>query len=211
MKSELDTLQWRYATKKFDASLKIPQDAWQDLEAAMRFAPSSLGLQLWKFLVIDSPNLRGQLRAASFGQAQVEDCSHFVVLCARRDVDEQDLTDYVELQKQIRKIDEASAQAALAKYRNYSFFWADAPTTKCYVESQIHLAAGFLTHAAAKMEIDTCIIGGMVPAQYDEILGLNNTRYRAVLGMAFGYRSADDTHATDAKVRYAAEQVIEHR
>lgn len=177
----------------------------------MRFAPSSLGLQLWKFIVIDSPELRSQLREASYGQAQVEDCSHFVVLCARRDVDEQDLTDYVNLQKEIRHIDEASAQAALAKYRNYSFFWADEATTKSYVESQIHLAAGFLSHAAAKMEVDTCIIGGMNPQQYDSILGLDDTRYRAVLGMAFGYRSTADKHAADAKVRYAPERVIEHR
>ncbi len=211
MKTEQETLQWRYATKKFDSTAIIPETTWQDLEAAMRFAPSSLGLQLWKFLVIDTPALRSQLREASYGQAQVEDCSHFVVLCARRDVDEQDLNDYVNLQKDIRKIDEASAQAALAKYRNYSFFWADAPTTKCYTESQIHLAAGFLTHAAAKLEVDTCIIGGMNPALYDEILGLNGTRYRAVLGMAFGYRSAEDAHAKDAKVRYAVERVIEHR
>ncbi len=211
MKSEQETLQWRYATKKFDSSAKINEQTWQDLEAAFRFAPSSLGLQLWKFIVIDSPELRSQLREASYGQAQVEDCSHFVVLCARRDVDEQDLTDYVELQKEIRNISEESAQAALAKYRNYSFFWADAPTTKCYVESQIHLAAGFLTHAAAKLEVDTCIIGGMNPAQYDAILGLDGTRYRAVLGMAFGYRSAEDSHAKDAKVRYASERLIEHR
>ncbi len=211
MKSEQDTLQWRYATKLFDSNAIIPEPTWQDLEAAMRFAPSSLGLQLWKFLVIDTPTLRAQLREASFGQPQVEDCSHFVVLCARRDVDEQDLTDYVNLQKEIRKIDEASAQAALAKYRNYSFFWADAATTKCYTESQIHLAAGFLTHAAAKMEVDTCIIGGMNPSRYDEILCLTETRYRAVLGMAFGYRSEQDRHANDAKVRYDATRVIEHR
>lgn len=211
MKSEQECLQWRYATKKFDATAKIPAQEWQDLEAALRFAPSSLGLQLWKFIVVDSPELRSKLRAASFGQPQVEDCSHFVVLCARRDVDEKDLVDYVNLQKDIRHISEQQAADALAKYRNYSFFWADAATTKCYVESQIHLAAGFLTHAAAKLEIDTCIIGGMIPAQYDEILELGDTRYRAVLGMAFGYRSSDDAHAHDAKVRYPAEQVIEHR
>ncbi len=211
MKSEQETLQWRYATKKFNTDAKIHESTWLDLEAAFRFAPSSLGLQLWKFIVIDSPELRSKLRAASFGQPQVEDCSHFVVLCARRDVDEQDLLDYVELQKDIRNINDEAAQIALAKYRNYSFFWADEATTKCYVESQIHLAAGFLTHAAAKMDVDTCIIGGMIPAQYDEILGLNDTRYRAVLGMAFGYRSAEDTHANDAKVRYAAERIVEHR
>lgn len=211
MKSEQECLQWRYATKKFDSAAKIPAQEWQDLEAAFRFAPSSLGLQLWKFIVVDSPELRSKLRAASFGQPQVEDCSHFVVLCARRDVDEQDLADYVKLQQDIRHISDEQAAAALAKYQNYSFFWGDAATTKCYVESQIHLAAGFLTHAAAKMEIDTCIIGGMIPAQYDEILELGDTRYRAVLGMAFGYRSSEDAHAHDAKVRYPAQQLIEHR
>ncbi len=211
MKSEQETLLWRYATKKFDTSALIPTEKWQNLEAAMRFAPSSLGLQLWKFIVIENPELRAKLKEASYGQTQVTDSSHYIVLCARRDVDEQDLLDYVQLQKDMRHISDEQAQGALEKYRNYSFFWADEPTTKSYVESQIHLAAGFLTHAAAKMEIDTCIIGGMSPAQYDDILELNDTRYRAVLGMAFGYRSSEDAHAQDVKVRYAADKVIEHR
>ncbi len=211
MSTQLDILNWRYATKKFEPSAIIPTDEWADLEEAFRLCPSSLGLQLWKFIVVSDKELREQLSTASFGQTQVRDASHYVVLCARRDVDDQDITDYINLQREIRGISEEAAAAASAKYANYSFFWKDEADAKAYLESQIHLASGFLAHTAASMSIDSCFIGGIIPAEYDRILNLEESRYHAVLGMAFGYRSAEDTHAQDPKVRYPASRVIEHR
>lgn len=210
MSTETDTLNWRYATKKFNPSAAIPEATWQDLEAAFRLCPSSLGLQPWKFLVIDSPELREALCSASFGQSQVRDAARFVVLCARRDIDEQDLQRYVDLQRAERGISDEQAAAALQKYAGYSFFWGTPEAAKAYLESQIHLAAGFISHAAANLRVDSCIIGGMIPAQYDAVLSLEGTRYRAVLGMAFGYRADDDPHARDPKIRFTAGEVIEH-
>jgi len=48
--SVIDALRWRYATKKFDASRKIPHDTWAALEHALVLSPSSMGLQPWKFI-----------------------------------------------------------------------------------------------------------------------------------------------------------------
>ncbi|MFM8285180.1 MAG: nitroreductase family protein, partial [Planctomycetaceae bacterium] len=64
----LDQLNWRYATKKFDPSRKIAPADWAVLEQAVTLAPSSYGLQAWKFFVVDSPAVRQQLLAASWNQ-----------------------------------------------------------------------------------------------------------------------------------------------
>lgn len=211
MNTTIETINWRYATKKFNADSKIPADQWLQLEEAFRLSPSSLGLQAWHFIVVDSPELREELCKASFGQSQVRDCSHFVVLCARRDIDKQDISDYLARKQEVLGMSQDAVDTAIARYQGYSFFWEDFASSKAYLESQVHLASGFLSYAAASMHIDSCIIGGMNPAEYNRILKLDDTRYRAVIGMAFGYRSIEDSHALEPKVRFVATQVIEHR
>ena len=80
----LFALKWRYATKEFDPAKKIPDETWKTLEQALVLTPSSYGLQPWKFLVIQNPDLRARLRPHANHQSQVTDCSHFVVFAMRK-------------------------------------------------------------------------------------------------------------------------------
>ena len=75
----LDKLHWRYAVKKFDPSQKISEADWFVLEESLRLAPSSYGLQPWKFIVVQNPEIRATLTPVSWNQTQVQDCSHYVV------------------------------------------------------------------------------------------------------------------------------------
>jgi len=54
-------LNWRYATKKFDPTRKISPEVWAVLEESLRLAPSSFGLQPWRFIVVNNPAIRAQL------------------------------------------------------------------------------------------------------------------------------------------------------
>ena len=63
-------LKWRYATKKFDPSRRIPDDDWRALEEALVLTPSSFGMQPWKFYVVDTPELKAKLVPASWGQKE---------------------------------------------------------------------------------------------------------------------------------------------
>ncbi len=206
-----ETIQWRYATKKFNTTAIIPEEQWQAIEDTLCLCPSSIGLQPWLFLVIKTAELREELRVASFGQSQVTDASHYVVLCARRSIEDSDLERLVAAKKEAYQLSDEQAASALERYKGYSFFWDSPEKLKSYVESQIHLAAGFVSYAAAQWRIDSCMIGGMVPEKYDEILGLNGTAYRSVLGIAFGYRDSSDAHANDPKVRFSKSELIEYR
>ena len=53
----LTALNWRYATKAFDTKA-LPAPLWEALQESLRLAPSSFGLQPWKFFVIADPAVK---------------------------------------------------------------------------------------------------------------------------------------------------------
>ena len=82
----LEQLQWRYATKKFDATQDISETDWTTLEQSLVLAPSSFGLQPWKFFVVKNPEIRSQLLPHSWNQPQIVDASHLVVFAIKKDI-----------------------------------------------------------------------------------------------------------------------------
>ncbi len=80
-----------------------------------------------------------------------------------------------------------------------------------WASNQVYIALGAFMTAAALLGVDTCPIEGFSPADYDRILGLEGSPYRSCVVCAAGYRDASDKYAGLAKVRYAADALIEHR
>jgi nitroreductase / dihydropteridine reductase len=80
----LKALEWRYATKKFDANKKLDQQTFERIISAGNLAASSLGLQLLKVINVVNPETREQLKLASYNQTQVTDASHFIVICGEK-------------------------------------------------------------------------------------------------------------------------------
>jgi nitroreductase len=206
----LQHLEWRYAVKKFDASRKISAPIWDSLETALQLTPSSYGLQPWKFVVVESADLRAQLREAAFHQSQVADCSHFVVFTHTPEVLEADVDKFLDAFATTRAIPRAN----LDGYRRVILgdvhghrkaFLSEWTRHQCYI------ALGNFMTSCALLGVDTCPMEGISPAKFDEILGLNPTRYRTVVACAAGYRSPDDTTATAAKIRYPKSDIIERR
>src|SRR5688572_20575293 len=79
----IERLEWRYATKQFDPTLKIDENTWSALEESLHLSPSSGGLQPWKFVVVTDAVMREKLLPASFGQTQIRNASHLVVFAAK--------------------------------------------------------------------------------------------------------------------------------
>ena len=57
-------LNWRYAVKKFDPERRITAAHWDVLQQSLVLAPSSYGLQPWKFIVVSSDEKKNQLPEA---------------------------------------------------------------------------------------------------------------------------------------------------
>jgi nitroreductase len=207
----LTQLRWRYATKRFDATKAIPADTWSALEQALLLAPSSFGLQPWKFVVVTTPALKQQLRAASWGQAQVTDASHYVVFAGLRTTTEADVDRFLQCQSQVR----GTPLESTAGYRKVLVdFLAKGWASKdlaAWNARQGYIALGQFMTAAAMIGVDTCPMEGIDMAAYDRILGLDGSRYTTLCACAVGYRAADDKYATAPKVRFPLGEVIERR
>ncbi len=212
LKTETVTQQlyWRYATKAFDPTRQIPDPVWTTLEQSLVLAPSSFGLQPWKFIVVRNPEIRQQLLEHSWGQTQVVDASHFVVFAIKQNIDEADVDQYVERMADVQDVSTENLEGYGSMVKG---FLDDPPfplNKDEWAARQVYVALGQFMTCAAMLGIDTCPMEGIVPAKYDEVLGLTSQDYSTVVTCAAGYRAPDDKHADRPKVRYTAETVIQY-
>ncbi|ARI83861.1 NAD(P)H-dependent oxidoreductase [Microcystis aeruginosa] len=204
----LEKLQWRYAVKKFDPSKKISEADWFVLEESLRLAPSSYGLQPWKFIVVQDPKIRAALTPVSWNQTQVEDCSHYVVLATLTKIEVAYVEKFVTKIAQVRELDVAS----LENYKNLMVSdLVNGPRSaivQWWSQRQSYIAMGMLMETAALLDIDACPLEGIEPAAYDRILQLEGSGYAAVAAVALGYRSLEDKYQLLKKVRFDRDEVI---
>lgn len=206
--SVADALRWRYATKKFDPLRKIPADTWAALEQALVLSPSSMGLQPWKFVVVQEAAMRTRLSAVSFGQRQPLDCSHFVVLAGRRGLDATDVERHLSRTAEVRGVPRESLKNFAEMLHGNTGKGREAGILDFWMAHQVYIALGGFITAAAVLGVDTCPMEGIETAKYDEILGLSALGYGTLCGCAAGYRASDDRNAHLPKVRFKAEDVI---
>lgn len=107
MKSVIQALQRRYATKKFDTSKKLSQADIDTLLESLRLSPSSFGLQPWKFIQVINPEVRVQLQANSRGQPQITEASDLIVIATKTNPQESDVEEYIQDIITTRKIGDA--------------------------------------------------------------------------------------------------------
>lgn len=202
----LAALNWRYAVKKFDSTKAIPGATWAALEQAMVLAPSSTGLQPWKFVVVTDPAMKKKLQPAAYNQAQIADCSHLVVFCAKAPPTVNDADRHVERTAHVRGVPVAS----LDGFRKMVVGLASKPEAEgiAWAARQTYIALGIFLASAAMIGVDACPMEGFDPAQFDEILGLKAHGVRSFALAAAGYRAADDKYAAMAKVRHPVDEVV---
>ncbi len=205
-----DALHWRYATKKFDAARKIPAATWAALEQALVLAPSSFGLQPWKFVVVQDAATKERLSAAARGQRQPADCSHLVVFAGRKGMDAADVERYIARIAEVRGVTVESLKAYRDNMVGFVENARKGGTIDAWCARQVYIAFGVFMASAALLGVDACPMEGIDPAKFDEILGLAAKGYGALCVGAAGYRAADDKYAAAPKVRFRAEDVVLH-
>lgn len=203
----LEKLNWRYATKQYDATKKISAEDWATLEQSLILAPSSFGLQPYKFFVVENKEIREKLKAAAWGQTQITDASHLVVFAYKKTLTDADIEHYVNRIAEVRGV----ARETMTDYENVMKGSAKKAVDGGYVDvwnsRQAYIALGFLLETAALLNIDATPMEGFDAAQFNEILGLED--YSAVVVAAVGYRDAEnDWLANLKKVRMPKDELI---
>ena len=200
-------LSWRYATKKFDPSKKIPQTQLDELLEVLRLAPSSYGLQPWKFIVVKNEGLRKELKAHSWNQPQIVEASDLIVLCALKNLDEAYVKNYVRQIAAQRGVTPESLKnyedMMISFVKNHS-----KEEISEWMKRQVYIALGFLIFAASERHIDSCPMEGFDSKKYDEVLKLEQQGLQSVVLCTVGYRAQDDPYANLKKVRFNPEEVL---
>jgi nitroreductase len=206
----LSALEWRYAAKSFDETKKIPADIWETLEKALVLTPSSYGLQPWQFLIVQNPSLLEQLKAASWGQRQVSECSHFVVFTARPTFDEKYVDSVMQSIATTREIPVERLDGLKKGIMHDVTLGLRSKIMTEWNARQCYIALGNFMTSAALLGVDACPMEGLDPVKYDEILGLEKTPFRTIVACAAGYRNPDDRFNGAKKVRFSRNLMVRH-
>ena len=208
MNTFLENQNWRYATKKFDASKKISNQDLETLKEAIQLSTSSYGLQPYKVFIIENPEIREQLKPFSWNQAQIVDASHLFVFANIIDMQNEHIDKYVQNVMQTRnlKIENLSGYSDFMKSKIVNL---PLDIKANWTAKQTYLALGNLLNAAAELKIDVTPMEGFEPEKYNEILGLNKVGLNASLVATVGYRHEEDLTQHFAKVRKPIHELFE--
>ncbi len=208
MNQIIQDLNWRYATKKFDTTKKISNDDLAIIKESLRLTATSFGLQTMKFLIIEDPTIREKLKPASWGQTQITDASHVIVMCYNVDVNNDHVDQYMQDVSATREIP-LEGTAPFGDYIKGALKNFSPEQKEIWSSKQTYIALGQVLHTCATLRIDSTPMEGFDPAAYDEILGLSDQNLKASLVLPLGYRHEEDEHQHYAKVRKSNEVIFE--
>lgn len=203
-----ERLEWRYATKKFDAGKKVPADKLDRIIEAVRLAPTTSGLQPFELIVVSNPEIRAKIRAVSWNQAQITDCSHLLVFAAWDDITPERVHMMFDLTNEIRGFKNEG-------WENYRLQLLERvagqgmETNYQVAARQAYIGLGTAIVAAAFEGVDATPMEGFDPAAVDNILDLPARHLRSVVIMPLGYRAAEgDWLVNLKKVRRSRENFV---
>ncbi|MFQ6602541.1 NAD(P)H-dependent oxidoreductase [Flavobacterium sp. C3NV] len=207
MSTLLDNLNWRYATKKFDATKKISSEDLNSLKEAVRLAASSYGLQPYKVVIVENPEIREQLKAAAYGQTQITDSSQLFIFANDLNAGPESVAAYIQNISETRGIP-TEALGGFADMMNGVISNLSQDAKNIWTAKQTYIALGTLLAAAAELKIDATPMEGFNAAAFNEILGFDKLGLNASVIATVGYRHTEDDTQHYKKVRKSHEELF---
>lgn len=196
----IKSLQWRYATKKFNPSKILSEEQLNVIKQAFNLTATSFGLQTIKMIIIKDQELRKQLLEPAYGQKQVLEASHLLVICVGENIHDKDVDTHFNNIIDIRQTPETILEPyrldLKTKMRNMTL-----EERQEWSINQAYIALGNLMTVCAVEGIDSCPMEGFDTARYDDILNLKDMNLKSVLLLPVGFRDETDMFANFKKVR----------
>ena len=170
--SLIDSLNWRYATTKFDTSKTISDNEIDKLKEITKLSPSSWGFQFYKVLVITDKELKQKLLPTAYNQSQIVDCSHLFIFCSYKSVFESDIDQMIKEFHHLRANDKNYSKESTDKYASgakKSILNMNQAKQLEWLKKQCYIALGQLMVGCADMRIDSCPMEGFKSDEVDEI------------------------------------------
>jgi len=207
MSNFLANQNWRYATKQFDASKKISNDDLNTLKEAVRLSASSYGLQPYRVVIVENPELREKLKGAAWGQTQITDASHLFIFANDLSLDAGSVDKYISNISEVRGVP-VDALGGFSDMMKNVIANLSEDAKHIWTSKQTYLALGNLLNAAAELKIDATPMEGFNAAQFNEILGFDKLGLNASVIATVGYRHDDDKSQHQKKVRKSHEELF---
>lgn len=200
MSNLLESLNWRYAVKKYDATKKISSADLAILKEATKLSASAYGLQPFKVIIVENPELRAKLAPAGYGQSGITEASQLFVFAVENNVGSKQIESYMENISETRGIPVESLKGFSDMIKGF-IAGLDEEGRNNWSKKQAYLALSTLINTAAYLKIDATPMEGFNPQQFDEILGLNELGLTTAVIAAVGYRHEEDATQHYKKVR----------
>lgn len=179
MSTFLSQLQWRRATKKFDASNKVTDAQLDKILDAIRMTPTSFGLQPFYVKVVKDQATKEKLQAAGWGQVQFPTSTATLVFVARSNV-------FARIDQMLNEMTggDATKRAAMKDFEGMMKGFAENlndEARKNWAQKQCYIALGFGLAACAELGVASCPMEGFAPPEFDKILGLPQGDFSTVV------------------------------
>ena len=201
-----EALAFRHACKIFDETKKINEEDLTYILEAGRKAPSSFGMEPWKFLVITNQELKEKLKPVCWNQVQITTCSHLVVVLAAIEAVKPEFGE-VERKFKRREMPQEKLDMYLGLYANHlKQTLSTDENIYAWTAKQTVFAIQNMMMAAAIKGIDSCPIEGFEKEKVEEILKLDTKKYQLSTIIPFGYR----INPQSSQLREPLESVVEY-
>ena len=172
-----DAIKERRSVKHYDPDHKLTDEEVNQLLSLAVLSPTSFNIQNWRFVIVKDSEVRKQIRAAAWDQAQVTDSSLLIVICA-------DLKSWKDNPAQYWKNAPKEAQDFLVPaigpfYEGKEQLQRDEAMRSCGIVAQTIMLA------AKSMGYDSNPMIGFVPQKVAEIINLPKDHVISML-MAIG-------------------------
>lgn len=205
MKSIIEALNWRYATKKMTGQ-KVPQEIVGRIIQAAHLAPSGIGLQPYEIIAISSPELKKQILPIAMNQPQIIESSHLLVFAAWDNYTQERIDKVFKHLNQERNQEDSVTE----RQKNFAVNYFGNFTKEenfHHAAKQANIALGLSIATAALEKIDATPMEGFNPAELDKLLGLPEKGLRSSMLLALGFR--DENNDYNLKVKKVRKPISE--
>lgn len=196
----LDALTKRYSVKKFDPEKNVSTEALHNILEAARLSASSLGLQPYRIIIVQDPEMKEKLIPAFYNPSQISTCSHLIIIVSKNSIGDEYIGSYFSHISETREVPLESLnpfKESISKHIQH----LNSEEVMIWADKQSYIVLGNLIFAAALENVDTCPMEGFKQETIDEILGLDSYKEKVAVTLAIGYRSEEDHFQKLKKVR----------
>ena len=177
-----EAIKTRRSIKQFDPDHRMTDEGINELLSLAILSPTAFNIQNWRYVVVNDQELRKQIRAVSWDQAQVTDASLFIILCADLKAWEKEPARY--WRHASAEVHEFMIPAIDGYYRGKDQVQRDEAMRSCGIAAQT------LMLAATSMGYESCPMDGFDFDKVGELVNLPDDHVIAMF-VAIGKGVAD--------------------